>query len=70
MSSDYFLHHSPNHLPEKKLLVDLINNLPRNSFNDVSHTDWNFPDSLQLNYKIFLNLNSFLLEFDLKNLNF
>ena len=51
MSLDYFLHHSPNHLPEKKLLIDSINNLPRNSFKDVSHTDWNFPDSLNLNYK-------------------
>lgn len=50
-NEDSFLYDVPNHLHHKKILIDLIKEIPQNKLNSISHTDWNLPDTLLKKWK-------------------
>jgi len=55
---DYaFIYDVPNHEEHKKIIIELIKKIPQNRFDDVSHTDWNIPSSMQKDWQHYFNKN-------------
>tara|TARA_Y100000813_G_scaffold31736_1_gene20292 strand:+ start:373 stop:888 length:516 start_codon:yes stop_codon:yes gene_type:complete len=47
---ELFIQDVPNHQTHKKILLDLIKQLPNNPYENISKTDWNLPKKLKRKY--------------------
>ena len=47
---ELFIQDVPNHQTHKKILLDLIKQLPNNPYENISKTDWNLPKKLERKY--------------------
>ena len=46
LKKDCFLYDVPEHKKHKLEIINLIKQIPKNSYNNITHTDWNLPPSL------------------------
>jgi len=46
LKKDCFLYDVPQHEKHKTEIINLIKQIPKNSYNNITHTDWNLPPTL------------------------
>jgi hypothetical protein len=47
---NHYIHEVEDFYLHQKNLIDLINEIPQNRFDNISHTDWNLPDNIKRDY--------------------
>ena len=52
-----FIYDVPNHEEHKKIIIELIKKIPQNKFDEISHTDWNLPPTMQKDWQHYFNKN-------------
>tara|TARA_R110000787_G_scaffold15153_1_gene46920 strand:- start:43 stop:543 length:501 start_codon:yes stop_codon:yes gene_type:complete len=55
-----FIYDVPNHEEHKKNIIELIRKIPQNKFDDISHTDWNLPPTMQKDWQHYFNKNIYI----------
>jgi hypothetical protein len=77
MHNYLFIYKIPNFLKHKENLINLINKIPKNTLDTISHTDWNLPTSMHREYLEYFKNNladdyvkSFCKHFKINNYTF
>ena len=52
-----FIYDVPNHEEHKKNIIELIKKIPQNKYENISHTDWNLPPTMQKDWQHYFNKN-------------
>ena len=61
LKKDCFLYDVPEHKKHKLEIINLIKQIPKNSYNNITHTDWNLPPSLHRAWYDYFIKNIFIL---------
>ena len=51
IKSDFIICEVPNHHKHKAILLDLIDKIPNNPYDEISKTDWNLPKTFERKYR-------------------
>jgi len=58
--TSHFLNKIPDHQVHKEKLIHLINKIPPNRYNNISHTDWNLPQDIRKEWQHYFFKKIFL----------
>jgi len=50
LKTEFIISKVPSHKKHKTILLDLIDKMPNNSYNNISKTDWNLPKDFERKY--------------------
>ena len=52
-----FIYDVPNHEEHKKIIIELIKKIPQNKINNITHSDYNIPPTMQKDWQHYFNKN-------------